>query len=173
MSDIFKQVGDVLAGLDTRADHLDPSPLELTLRLFLCACYGPHWTGCEITAFSTPAGLAYVAVRKPHEMEPSNLLVPEHEQGVQMFIPVPGNQYRICPPVELANIRPAVEQEQEEEPQGLEAGPLTMHCIENINEAVCDIARFIKRSRMTKVHKQWRSEEHTSELQSPDHLVCR
>src|SRR5258708_8915373 len=22
-------------------------------------------------------------------------------------------------------------------------------------------------------HKQWRSEEHTSELQSPDHLVCR
>src|SRR5438552_14896444 len=28
-------------------------------------------------------------------------------------------------------------------------------------------------ARLLRFHLRWRSEEHTSELQSPDHLVCR
>src|SRR5258708_29265293 len=34
-------------------------------------------------------------------------------------------------------------------------------------------ARGLSSTRSTAWHKGYRSEEHTSELQSPDHLVCR
>src|SRR5258708_26976300 len=38
--------------------------------------------------------------------------------------------------------------------------------------SVCTIWREYPWKRAA-THRRWRSEEHTSELQSPDHLVCR
>src|SRR5258708_10402238 len=61
--------------------------------------------------------------------------------------------------------------------QGLHSGDVIMSVGGKDVRAPADVRRFVadakRAGRTSDAHNDVRSEEHTSELQSPDHLVCR